>query len=659
MNIKPVLPLVLLLLSACNERGEMQADSAPRGVEVPDHFLEYLNDQQGQVLSTTWSQAYYRAVDPNNIRTTLEAWKAANEFDSCDEQVHVIFRDAKDLGYGRNMQGCKHDDGRVAVFVNNYVVRVQPGDPANYGPINVEAAIAEDPHHLQGTNAIEFTPIDPNDPGSDKVAKFFTFTPDGQLNLSADLDGRGAKPMPQPCLLCHGSTLPPWDSEAIISSATPWAEPDVEKTLKSTKMNLLEIERSEYSPYVAGYSRNDQEEALRQLNSFVLSTYEETANRATVDPGHWWPDFAIEIARKRYAGQPEVPGQTYQDDSLPCGWRVDPRLDVDCIGLPDLPADVRPEGVEVLYKRVVEPHCIACHSLRGSSAGQRQADPVGGNAISFSNYEKFIGYSDLIVDYVYHRGVMPLSLRNYEKFWADRCEGAPALLASFLPEFDRYDAQSCVITPGLPVALPGVDRSVRSPATLDASASLFASQYQWEVLSTPGPFTVSRFSDASAAAPVFYASHNGDYVLQLTVSNVRGSDSEQLLLTVDSAMTPSPAQLNFVDHVVPMLRDNTFPGRDRRCTECHSDSAQSQVAGLYRGIPVIYDQDDSVYQAVLQRIDLVEPENSILLRKPTRDQHGGGKIIDRESVDGEALYQMLYSFRRSGASCGNDPQICG
>jgi hypothetical protein len=320
MNIKPVLPLFLLLmLGACNERGEMDTSSAPRGVEVPDHFLEYLNDQQGQVLSTTWSQAYYRAVDPDNIRTTLEDWKAANDFDSCDEQVHVIFRDAKDLGYGRNMQGCKHDDGRVAVFVNNYVVRVQPGDPSNYGPINVEAAIAEDPHHLQGTNAIEFTPIDPTDPDSDKVAKFFTFTPEGQLNLTADLDGRGAKPMPQPCLLCHGSTLPPWDSDTIINSATPWAEPYVEKALKSTKMNLLELESFDYSPYVAGYSRSEQEEALRQLNAFVLSTYEETATRALADPGHWWPDFAIEIARKRYADQPELLGQTYQDDSLPSG----------------------------------------------------------------------------------------------------------------------------------------------------------------------------------------------------------------------------------------------------------------------------------------------------------------------------------------------------
>jgi hypothetical protein len=658
MNAKHIVRLsLLLLLTACNERGEMETVAAPRGVEVPDHFLAFLNDQQGQVFTTAWSEAYYRAVDPNATRTTLEDWKAANEFDSCDEEVHVIFRDAKDLGYGRNMRACRHDDGRVAVFVNNYVVRIQPGDPSNYGPINVEAAIAEDPHHMQGTNAIEFTPINPNDPDSDKVAKFYTFAPSGQRNILADLDGRGAKPMPQPCLLCHGSTLPPWDSAAIIASTTPWAEPYVEKTLKSTKMNLLELESFDYSPYVAGYSRAEQEEALRKINRFILGTFEESAGRAATDPGRWWPDFAIEIANKRYQGQPGLTGQLYQDDSLPCGWRIDPSADADCAGSPDIPLDPRPEGIDVLYKRVVEPHCIACHSLRGSSAGQNQSD--AGNAISFSNYEKFIGYSDLINEYVYHRGVMPLSLRNYEKFWADRCNGAPALLATFLPEFDRYDDGFCVIAPGLPVARPGANRPVTSPLVIDGSASLFVRQYQWQVLSVPDPAAVATLSNPSLAAPTFTASHNGDYVLRLTVTNLRGSDSQDMTLTVNSSMTPRPSQLTFVDHVLPVLRDPLYPGRDRRCTECHSTGAPSLVA--YAGIPVLYDAgvDSTVYAEVKQRIDLGDPENSMLLRKPTREQHGGGRIIDRDTADGEALYQMLINWIRNGARCGSDPVICG
>jgi hypothetical protein len=106
-----------------------------------------------------------------------------------------------------------------------------------------------------------------------------------------------------------------------------------------------------------------------------------------------------------------------------------------------------------------------------------------------------------------------------------------------------------------------------------------------------------------------------------------------------------------------VLRDVSYPGRDTQCIQCHS--ATAQLGGAYAGIPVVYNVDATVYEEVLQRVDLVEPENSILLRKPTRDQHGGGKIIDRDTVDGEALYQMLINWIRAGASCGTDPVICG
>ena len=646
---------VTLLLGGCNERDA--GAPAPFSLKAyqPDRFLEFLNDQRGEVMTDDWSRAYYRAVDPNGLRTTLEDWKAINGFADCDEQVHVIFRDAKDLGYGRNMRACKHDDGRFAVFVDNYVVRIRPGDPSNYGPINVEAALIEDRNHAIGSNAIEYTPIDPTDPDSDKVAKFFTFAPDGQQNLRADLDGRGDKPMPQPCLLCHGATLLPLDLATIEQSATPWAERGVETMLKTTQLNSLELESFDYSS-VAGYSRDQQEEPLRRLNRFIQETMIDTRARAEADQARWWPEFAIELAEARYAGQSQQTGQTYQDDSVPCGWRLDPAADADCAASPDLPAAMRPEGVDVLYKRVVEPHCIACHSLRGNSAGQRQASNDA-NAITFSNYERFIGYSDLITDYVYHRGVMPLSLRNFEKFWADACNGPAAILATFLPDFDRYDSAQCVIEPGLPVALPGADRRLTTPAVLNAAASLFAVNWFWEILDTP-PGAQAGFSDATAVAPQFNADLDGEYRLRLTVSNGLGSSSEELLLTVDNSMSPRPDELNFVDHVLPVLRDPVFPGRGQACIGCHT--VADQQAGLYAGIPVVYDDlNPRVYRDVLERVDLIDPENSQFLRKPTRLQHGGGVLINRASADGEVLYQTLINWIRNGAPCGDDPQICG
>ncbi|MEE4251998.1 MAG: hypothetical protein V2I38_15535, partial [Alcanivoracaceae bacterium] len=79
----------------------------------------------------------------------------------------------------------------------------------------------------------------------------------------------------------------------------------------------------------------------------------------------------------------------------------------------------------------------------------------------------------------------------------------------------------------------------------------------------------------------------------------------------------------------------------------------------YAGIPVVYDVDATVYADVLERVDLDDPESSLLLRKPTRDQHGGGMVIDPSDEDGMALYQMLINWIRNGANCGADPLICG
>jgi len=109
-----VLLVVLLsttFLFGCDERGDTDEPITVITTETPDHFLEFLNDQRGNTYSAEYTQAYYHTVDPNDERTSLESWKARNGFDSCDDQVHIIFRDAKDLGYGRDMYACKHNSG--------------------------------------------------------------------------------------------------------------------------------------------------------------------------------------------------------------------------------------------------------------------------------------------------------------------------------------------------------------------------------------------------------------------------------------------------------------------------------------------------------------------------------------------------------------------
>jgi hypothetical protein len=573
------------------------------------------------IHSVEYSKAYYQAVDPLERRTTLQDWKAANGFGS-GNCIHTIFRDTKDLGYGRDMRSCRKGNGDFAVFVQNYVVKVLPGDPDNYGPLNLEAAVNTQTQHLIGTNAIEFTPEDPLDPGSPRVAKFFTFAPDGTRNLVADLDGRGNKAMPQPCLLCHGATLLPLEADGRFPL----------QSLRSAKLNQLEVNTFEFMDSGV-WSLEAQQQVLRTLNYGVHGTFQRMALRDDAEPGVWDADFAMEVAAGRY--DKDFSGGDFNAASVPAGWQQ---------------TASRPEGVEVLYKQVVEPHCIACHSLRGSLTGERLSTDVRqGNAINFSTYEKFIGYSDLTVDYVYQRGVMPLSLRNYNSFWDDP-SGPPALLASFLPGFDLYTSDGGVVEPGRPVARPGADLTVRSPVQLDAGASNFAESFRWQVVQAPADDWT--LDNERSARPLLTAPTDGTYELSLTVGNDRGSDSASLLLQVDSGLAKHQSELTFVDDIRPILQDGVA-GTSQACTGCHDPALPT-----YRGIPVYYTSSDDLYRDVMARVNLADPENSILLRKPTREQHGGGVVIDTSDPDGQSVYQTMVKWIRAGAVCGSGTSYC-
>lgn len=593
-----------------------------------DHALIEL--AANTINSEAYARAYYRLVDPQDKRATLAGFKAENGF-NLGEDAHAVFRDARDLGYGRNMHARRRADGGFAFFVENYVVTGVPGQ-SNYSTLNVEAAVREDRRYLFGINAIEFSPIDEADPASEKVLKFFTYKPESSANdapanrlLAADLDGRGVKAMPGICLTCHGARILPLQADGSFPLAT----------VRSTKYNQLEADAFEYA-VLPGFARTDQEGALFTMNKIVRDSYVELGVRDSATPAHWFADFSIGLSNGRYDGF--VAPTTFKDDFIPEGWQQ---------------TVARPEGVELLYKTVVEPHCLSCHALQGNSAGEAVTSTVNGqvvslaNSVNFASYEKFIANSERIIDYVYRRGLMPLSLRNYEMFWKNP-DGAPALLASFLPGFDLYDGAGHVREAGLAVAKPGSNRRVRSPVRLDASASLFAASWAWRVLSAPAG-AVSTFDDASKSAPLFSADRDGDYLIELSVSNGHGSSAPvTMVLTIDSSASDQKL-LRFDTDIRAVLGSATTT----LCANCH------QADTIHPGIPVRYDDaNPDLYRDVLARVNLADPENSRLLRKPLGTLHGGGLQLDRNTALGEQRYQTLLNWIREGAICGDDPVIC-
>ena len=607
--------------------------------------------QDSGISSVAYANAYYKAVDANSERTTLSAWQTKNGFDQGFD-VHVIFRDSKDLGYGRDMYARKNDDGSLAFFVNNFVVSVGKGNPANYGPLNLQAATDQNFDYHLGSNAIEFSPIDESDVNSDFILKFFTFTAKDQNGeqqriTSADLDGRGTKHMPTMCLACHGGNMLPLNPDGTFNTLS----------LKSAKLNQLELDSFEFLE-AGEFSLASQQAGIKTINQWVRDSFGEFATRDASEKGYWHESFAKSIAEYRYGGS-AFDAEEFIEDGIPTGWQQ---------------TSYRPEGVETLYKKVVEPHCISCHSLRGYNAGNDvdldstlingQAVYLG-NAINFSSYEKFISYADLIMDYVYRRGVMPLSLRNYESFWTDPTQ-VPSLLASFLPSFDVFvnddNGNQSITEPGLPVPVMESMRITQSPALLNAGASYFAQSYLWEIVDSPTGSVVS-ITNSTLAVATLTADTDGPYTIRLTVGNDKsqalapdsvdsGQFSKDMVITIDSQLTKHGSEYNFVDDIKPLLQTTLY--NLRSCQSCHSGVSDVE------GIPVHYDNANTqLYEDVKARINLKEPVNSLLLLKPSRLQHGGGIRFDMNDIDHAKAYSTILDWALHGAPCGEDLVICG
>ena len=158
-----LLLLFLTILVACGGGSDYDgfddSDSFDNSIDLstPDQYLRFFNQQQGDLDDTAYAVAYNAAVDPGNARSTLENYIALHGLENPD--VHVIFRDSKDLGYGRDMYMRSYpntDCGgqMIAFYVRNFSVQIVDGFA--YGPVNLEAAIADDLQHHIGTNAIEF-----------------------------------------------------------------------------------------------------------------------------------------------------------------------------------------------------------------------------------------------------------------------------------------------------------------------------------------------------------------------------------------------------------------------------------------------------------------------------------------------------------------------
>lgn len=605
--------VITLLLGACGGGGGSSGDVSPASPPqvviteaTPNRFLTFPNPQVQpdgtmQTTSVEWAQAYYAAVDPANQKDTLDKWKAANGFGSgTGTEINVIFGDVRDLGYGRNLTFRQNTNGTVVANVENYFVEAAAG--YTYSRINLDAAILKDQRQHAGTNAIEVTP-GPN--GGPSFAKFYTFDPGtGNRRMTINMDGRGEKAMPGPCISCHGGrgdALTPPDANGkrlfnLVQNALSQTRGDVQ-----ARLHLLEPDTFDYST-VAGFSRAEQEAKMKAINKMVLCTYPiakpssfpEDACRPAANLNEWQGVAALQV-KNAYGGD-GLPNAVFEDTYVPNSWLV--------------------AGQSTLYKEVVATSCRACHNLRGTG---NQSD------LDFETFEKFQAYSDRIKAHIVDRGNMPLAKLVSEAFYAsDR----PQILANFLESRGHTvrDAGGAVLKPGRPISDPGPDRVVRpGVTTLSAAGSLFANTYVWSMVSGPAGATLANQNTAQAT---FTASANGTYVVQLVASNgpTQGAPA-RLTIVVDSALAIAPAAIRFAD--IKSVLQSTTGG----CTNagCHIPGGTGVKPPLYysntdrNGDGIAGDATDDLwlYTEVRGRINFTDLVSSPILQKPSGNHHNG------------------------------------
>ncbi len=635
------LVMSFLLTSCGGDEGsprDVNPAAPPEAAVVgPDSFLLFPNPQQQadgslQTTTTAYANAYHAAIDPLNDRDTFVKWKAKNFFDTgTGTQVEVVFGDTRDLGYGRRMTARQNVDGTLAFFVENYLVRLGP-DYA-YSPLNLNAAVVRDARWFIGINAIEFSP---GPAGGVSFPKFYNFSSTtGLRQTSVDLDGRGAKAMPGPCITCHGGRgdpLTPPDVAGnqlfnLVQNSASQARGDVQAHLQAFSVDTFGFSTT------PGLTRADQEAVLKMMNKWILCSYplqgaaagaEDACRRAAT--ANEWVGTAAQIVKQAYGGN-GMPNATFSDTFVPTGWSS--------------------VGQTSLYQTAVVPACRTCHILRGT---QNQTD------LDFDTFAKFQSFAERIKHHVLDLGNMPLAKIVFDSFWAS---GGPNLLANFLTAQGQTsrDGAGAVLMPGRPVTSL-LDRVVKQGATtLSAASTRFATTYAWTVVSGPNgavPPTNVTLTNATSAQPTFTATADGAFVVQLIVaSGATQSTAAQATIQVNNALAIAPTAIRFSD-IKTILQT---PGA---CTTCHTTGGVPLPPLFYTnydrsGDGLVNATDDLwFYTEVRGRINFTDPGASALLRKPSGSHHAGGLQTNFDATlppgnAGRASYDLFVNWIMNNA----------
>lgn len=435
------------------------------------------------------ANAYYNLIDPDGVNTTFSAWarnagfRDENGNNIEDPSIaHALYVNNYDLGFGRDMFLRKDENGNVYTYVTNYpTLEAGLEQRGEFAIVAMEYSENPDP---AGANP--------------KIVKFYVFSADERSGdfirvNSLNFDGTGERFVPGVCTVCHqnypgsrdysdvsqadlGATFIPWDLDSLL-----YAKADdqslVEPTLNTENFPAATIDR---------YSRENLESEFRKLNLGALATYLDDPSRheASIELIHGWygdTDLSLPVD--------ELPDAPFDGSFVPEGW----------------------VGQEALYREVFSRTCRICHTQ------------IANNDKNFNTYAEFIDRKDIIRNYVFEQGLMPIARLSYDRFWVDYNGGESSsdLLRAHLEGLgDIIPA-----TPGLPVPLFVFDRetaTIDDTIKVDASASVFSKTYSWQ-LEGPSGSTTTLNNNSGLISSFSADSPGGTYQITLTTTNQSGS----------------------------------------------------------------------------------------------------------------------------------------
>jgi hypothetical protein len=355
-------------------------------------------------IQTIWedqARDYYDTVDPLKLRESVAEFRQRNGFGQTGQtEVIAAYANSADLGFGREMHCTKRSVSGlsgfdVACYVTNYgnkdtddlddfqkaLAAKTSGTPTDaIATVGMEYSRIEDPSDSTGATFVSNT----------RVVKFYVWKQQDSPRLpSADLDGFGARPVPQLCMVCHAGVKPA--SVQPNANGTPnWQT--------ASDVNL----GSRFIAFdLAGFTMDAATKASQQPDFKALNDLVEDTN-----PGQPILDAIADM---------DSGGNVQKEVAEIGGWGS-------TSGTP---------SEKDMYREVIAPSCRACHfSQAPSSIDWAEASDVAARdpsyAVCFGNY-------------------MPHAVITHRRFWLDPTSPRqPSVFADYIQNLNsNAPVQGC------------------------------------------------------------------------------------------------------------------------------------------------------------------------------------------------------------------------